>query len=100
MISDRSLRPGSRNALVSVSRRTAKPSAFSQFRIIEAHRSGSCPLQPPHTIIASRMLLFLCSAELSGRKPRPKRRGTFDGGFELDPPPLVGRGLEGFHGFQ
>src|SRR3569833_1123189 len=64
MNSDRSWIAGSPNASVVVSIRTSKPSAFSQPRIIEAHKSGSCPGQPPHTINALRMVIP--SIDLSG----------------------------------
>src|SRR5262249_22487460 len=88
MISDRSWIAGSANAAVVVSIRTSKPSAFSQPRIIEAQRSGSCPGQPPHTIIALRM--FLSSVDLSGVASSRQHRRPLDAALDLDPPPFVG----------
>src|SRR5689334_20159702 len=98
MISDRSWIAGSANAAVVVSMRTSKPSALSQPRIIEAQRSGSCPGQPPHTIIALRMILS--SIDLSGFASHGQHRRPFDAALDLDPPPLVGGGLKCLHHLQ
>src|SRR5580692_9345730 len=100
MISDSFLMAGSRNTSVVVSILTPKPSAFSQPRIIEAHRSGSCPGQPPHTIIASRIFLFLCLNDLTGGQSRRYHGGTLDRGFEFDPASLVRGNLERLHRLQ
>src|SRR3954447_7044797 len=98
MISDRSWIAGSAKAAVVVSTRTSKPSAFSQPRIIEAQRSGSCPGQPPHTIIALRM--FLSLVDLSGFTPGRQHRRPLDAALDLDASPLVGRDLERLHHLQ
>src|SRR3954451_6499972 len=98
MISDRSWIAGSPNASVVVSVRTSKPSAFSQPRIIEAQRSGSCPGQPPHTIIALRM--FLSSVDLSGFTPGRQHRRPLDAALDLDAPAFLGRDLERLHHLQ
>src|SRR5919205_1317844 len=98
MISDSSWIAESANAAVEVSIRTSKPSAFSQPRIIEAQRSGSCPGQPPHTIIALRM--FLSSVDLSGFTSGRQHRRPLDAVLDLDAPPLIGRGLERLHHLQ
>src|SRR5882757_3939628 len=100
MISERFLRAGSRKASVVVSILTAKPSAFSQPRIIEAHRSGSCPGQPPHTIIASRMFCILYLTNLAGRKSRRYHRRTLDGGFEFYAASLIRGYLKRLHRLQ
>src|SRR3954464_8223866 len=89
---------GSANAAVAVSIRTSKPSAFSQPRIIEAQRSGSCPGQPPHTIIALRMVIP--SVDLSGFTPGRQHRRPLDAALDLDAPPFVSRSLERLHHFQ
>src|SRR3954468_2986822 len=89
-INDRSWMAGSANAAVVVSIRTSKPSALSQPRIIEAQRSGSCPGQPPHTIIALRILptpSVDLLVHLPGRQAGRNHGGTLDGGFESHPPP-------------
>src|SRR6516164_7058587 len=97
-ISDRSWIAGSANAAVVVSIRTSKPSFFSQPRIIAAHRSGSCPDQPPHTIIALRKVCP--SIDLSGFTSRRLHRRPLDAASDLHPPPFIGRGLERLHHFQ
>src|SRR6185295_15571556 len=91
MISDKSWIAGSANAAVVVSTRTSKPSAFSQPRIIEAQRSGSCPGQPPHTIIALRMVIP--SVDLSGFTSGRQ----LDAAADLDAASFVGGGLERLH---
>src|SRR6266403_5725243 len=96
MISERFLRAGSRKASVVVSILTPKPSAFSQPRIIEAHRSGSCPGQPPHTIIALRIVLSP-SVDLSGVTSRRHHRRLLDAALDLDAPAFIGGRLERFH---
>src|SRR3954449_7198523 len=95
MIKERSLMVGSRNTSVEVSVRTSKPSAFSQPRIIEAQRSGSCPGQPPHTIIALRMVIP--SVDLSGFTPGRQHRRPLDAALDLDAASFVGGGLERLH---
>src|SRR6476469_1308313 len=89
---------GSRKTSVLVSTRTSKPSRFSQPRIMEAQRSGSCPAHPPQTIIAVRMVMS--SIELAGGQARRQHGRALHGGFELHAASLVGRGLERLHGFQ
>src|SRR6266446_1047163 len=96
MISDRSWIAGSANAAVAVSIRTSKPSFFSQPRIIEAHRSGSCPGQPPHTIIALR-IVFCPSVDLSGVTSRRHHRRPLDAALDPDAPAFIGGRLERFH---
>src|SRR5512143_181978 len=98
MISDRSKIAGSANAAVVVSIRTSKPSALSQPRIIEAQRSGSCPGQPPHTIIALRM--SLSSVDLSGVASNRQHRRPLHAALDLDPPPFACGGLERLHDLQ
>src|SRR5690242_4476065 len=98
MISDRSKIAASANAAVVVSIRTSKPSAFSQPRIIEAQRSGSCPGQPPHTIIALRMCPS--SVDLSGFASRRQHCRPLDAALDLDAPALVRGGLERLHHLQ
>src|SRR3569833_1569077 len=78
--------------------RTSKPSAFSQPRIIEAQRSGSCPGQPPHTIIALRM--SLSSVDLSGFAASRQHHRPIDAALYLDPPPFGGLDLERLHHLQ
>src|SRR5215831_1513211 len=98
-INDRSWIAGSANADVELSTRTSKPSALSQPRMIEAQRSGSWPGQPPHTIIALRMLptpLVDLSARQSGRH----HSGPLHGRAEFHPPPFIRRNLKGLHGFE
>src|SRR3954468_20235581 len=97
-INDRSWMAGSANAAVVVSIRTSKPSAFSQPRIIEAQRSGSCPGQPPQTIIALRM--FPSSVDLSGFTSSRQHCRPLDAALDLDAPSLVGGGLERLHHLQ
>src|SRR3954451_11409561 len=99
MINDRSWIAGSANAAVVVSIRTSKPSTFSQPLIIEAQRSGSCPGQPPHTIIALRILQVLVlnvfvSVDQSGDETRRQRGRALHGGFEFDAASLVRGDLE------
>src|ERR671937_555891 len=98
MISDRSWIAESAKAAVVVSIRTSKPSAFSQPRIIEAQRSGSCPGQPPHTINALRMLTP--SVDLSGFTSGRQHRRPLEAVFDLDAPSFIRRGLERLHHFQ
>src|SRR5438445_10620827 len=98
MISERSWIAGSPNASVVVSIRTSKPSAFSQPRIIEAQRSGSCPGQPPQTIIALRM--FLSSVDLSGFASSRQHRRPLDAVLDLDAPAFIGGRLECLHHLQ
>src|SRR6185369_10111442 len=95
MISERSWIAGSANAAVVVSTRTSKPSAFSQPRIIEAQRSGSCPGQPPHTIIALRMVIP--SVDLSGFTSGRQHCRPLDAAADLDAASFVGGGLERLH---
>src|SRR5215813_9473672 len=96
---DRSWMEGSANADVELSTRTSKPSALSQPRMIEAQRSGSWPGQPPHTIIALRMLPTPL-VDLSGRQPGPNHGRPLHGRAEFHPPPFVSRNLKGLHGLQ
>src|SRR6266567_3316293 len=98
MINERSWIAGSPNASVVVSIRTSKPSAFSQPRIIEAQRSGSCPGQPPHTINALRMVIP--SVDLSGFTSGRQHRRPLDAVLDLDAPPFAGGGLERLHHLQ
>src|SRR5882762_2420294 len=79
-INDRSWMAGSANAAVVVSVRTSKPSALSQPRIIEAQRSGSCPDQPPHTIIALR-ILATPSVDTAQPHPEEARSAVSKGGI-------------------
>src|ERR1700759_942307 len=95
MISDRSCIAGSANPTVEASIRTPKPSAFSQPRIIEAQRSGSCPGQPPQTIIALRM--SLSSVDLSGFTSGRQHRRPLDAVLDLDASPFVGGSLKRLH---
>src|SRR3954470_19358014 len=97
-MSERSWIAGSANAAAAVSIRTSKPSAFSQPRIIEAQRSGSCPGQPPHTINALRMVIP--SIDLSGFTPGRQHRRPLDAALDLDAPAFVRGGLERLHHFQ
>src|SRR3954451_16218556 len=99
MISDRFFSAGSRNASVLFSIRTAKPSSFNQPRIIEAHRSGSCPGQPPHTIIALRIVV-IPSIDLSVFASRRHHRRPVGAASDLHTPALVGGDLERFGHFE
>src|SRR5919201_5181081 len=98
MISDRSWIAESAKAAVVVSIRTSKPSAFSQPRIIEAQRSGACPGQPPHTIIALRIVMS--SVDLSGFMSDRQHCRPLDAALDPDAPPFVGGGLERLHHLQ
>src|SRR5262249_50838028 len=96
---DRSWMAGSANADVEVSTRTSKPSVLSQPRMIEAQRSGSWPGQPPHTIIALRMLVTPL-VDLSGRQAGRHHGGPPHRPAWVLPPPFVSRNLKGLHGFE